>query len=157
MPCCPTSCPPIPTPFLIIDGAYPQVDAPMYAIYDSVRKGYIAPVFLDNPGPCVNPAPGIVTVGAKTVHVFYARNAENNRIKTVYDCSPGLPTVQLQNCRPRACATSREQFERSKLAAIAVTAQNGTYCKSPMSSSELLQYQKAMNSVKDLHVINNCC
>ena len=157
MSCC-NNCPPNPIPLLQKnDGTYPNITIPFYRIFGTVSGGSpecISPVFLADPGSNVPSIrkPILIDVNGQsvTVHLWHPTTPSNFMTR-------GGPFLNPTSCVIRTSTSSSESTEQKKLASIAASAQNGTYCSAPMSSSEYLQYKKATQSALPLYYDNSCC
>lgn len=162
--CCSTPCPPSPLPPVSLTNengktTYPQVTAAPYAVMasDSANGSnakWWGPVFLQHPGSCV-------TVISKPLYLCDKKHTEI----VVYVLSElskrnnpaGLPVLSPRSCLMRVCTSSRDQIQRNREENIRINVQNGTWCKTPMSSSEFLEYSKAMNGVQYVYTASGCC
>lgn len=163
--CCST-CPypnPLP-PYSTLVGKniqYPRVTAAPYAMYakklnDNTAKWY-APVFLQDPGPCVT------SIQSTTFHLCDSTNTTftvyaNNELSGSATQPAGYPILSPRSCMLRVCTSSRDQIQRDREENIRINVQNGTWCKTPMTSSEFLEYSKAMDGVRNVYVAtSDCC
>lgn len=163
--CCSKPCPPSPLPPVSVTNengktSYPQVTAAPYAVMASDNKNsngkWWGPVFLQHPGKClegqVKPQKLYLCDKDKTeisVYVLSDDKAQNN--------PAGLPVLSPRSCLMRVCISSRDQIQRNREENIRINVQNGTWCKTPMSSSEFLEYSKAMNGVQYVYTASGCC
>ena len=162
--CCSKPCPPSPLPPVSIleDGKtkYPQVTAAPYAVLASDSKNgngkWWGPVFLQHPGKCLNNKvilkPLYLCDKDKTqisVYVLSDDKAQNN--------PAGLPVLSPRSCLMHVCTSSRDQIQRNREENIRINVQNGTWCKTPMSSSEFLEYSKAMGGIQYVYTASGCC
>lgn len=162
--CCSKPCPPSPLPPVsILEGektTYPQVTAAPYAVMASDNKTggnaqWWGPVFLQHPGKCLE--------GKVKPQKLYLCDKHNTEI-SVYvlinqaqNNHAGLPVLSPRSCLMRVCTSSRDQIQRNREENIRINVQNGTWCKTPMSSSEFLEYSKAMNGVQYVYTASGCC
>ena len=170
--CCSKPCPPSPLPPVSIleDGktTYPQVTAAPYAVMASEENNnngrdgghsnaqWWGPVFLQHPGKCLDGKVTLKTLNLcdkdKTqisVYVLSDDNAQHN--------PAGLPVLSPRSCLMRVCTSSRDQIQRNREENIRINVQNGTWCKTPMSSSEFLEYSKAMGGIQYVYTASGCC
>lgn len=164
--CCSTPCPPSPLPPVSFRQSgkttYPQVTAAPYAVMASDKKNgsnaqWWGPVFLQHPGQCLvggNVIPMTLYMCDKdktpiSVYVLNVSFGQHNRA--------GLPVLSPRSCLMRVCTSSRDQIQRNREENIRINVQNGTWCKTPMSSSEFLEYSKAMNGVQYVYTASGCC
>jgi len=139
---------------------YPKVTAAPYALYakkqnDATAKWY-APVFVQDPGPCVE------NINSTTFHLCDASNTPftvyaNNESPGVSTRPAGYPILSPRSCTLRICTSSRDQIQREREENIRINVQNGTWCKTPMTSSEFLEYSKAMDGARNVYVATSKC
>ena len=163
--CCSTPCPPSPLPPVsILEGektTYPQVTAAPYAVMASDNKNggnpqWWGPVFLQHPGKCLEDK-----VESKLLYLCDKKNTEIS-VYVLSDSSnqhirAGLPVLSPRSCLMRVCTSSRDQIQRNREENIRINVQNGTWCKTPMTSSEFLEYSKAMGGVQYVYTASGCC
>ena len=169
--CCSTPCPPSPLPPVSVTNgngktSYPQVTAAPYAVMATSEENerdngnsnaqWWGPVFLQHPGKCLEGNVTLLTLHLcdkdKTpISVYVLSNPLNQHIHA------GLPVLSPRSCLMRVCTSSRDQIQRNREENIRINVQNGTWCKTPMSSSEFLEYSKAMNGVQYVYTASGCC
>lgn len=162
--CCSKPCPPSPLPPVsILEGektTYPQVTAAPYAVMASEQANggnakWWGPVFLQHPGKCLE--------GKVTPQKLYLCDKNNTEISVyvlinqAHNNHAGLPVLSPRSCLMRVCTSSRDQIQRNREENIRLNVQNGTWCKTPMSSSEFLEYSKAMNGIQYVYTASGCC
>lgn len=139
---------------------YPNVCAPYYTVCASTdptsnTKSWWAPVFLSNPGSGLSVEKKTLYVGHKNVPIelFTLPDLDSN----VGDVRPSRYTVLVTRpCNTLSCTSSKDQIQRNKDDNIRINVQNGTWCRSPMSSAEHLEYAKAMEGIKAVYKETSC-
>lgn len=156
--CC-KNCPPFPRPPISVDSNFPIVCAPYYAVCakestDEPSPTWWAPVFLSDPGSGVTASQKTLYIGGDEhipINVYTLPTSKRNSRPT------NFPILTSRPCTMRVCTSSQEQTQSMKDDNIRINVQNGTWCKSPMSSSEYLEYSKAMDGIKNVYTSAGCC
>ena len=158
--CCSTCPYPNPLPPYAINAKYPRVTAAPYALYarftDDVPPEWFAPVFVQPPGKCVQTTPHpfyLCDTTLAPINVFIPDALSGQTGKPA-----GYPVLSPRSCSMRVCTSSSENIQQTREEGIRINVQNGTWCKTPMSSSEFLDYSKAMDGVQHVYVApTDCC
>lgn len=160
--CCSTCPYPNPRPpYAVNPTTYPRVTAAPYALYARLQDGeapkWFAPVFVQPPGKCASTIqqqfyPCDTTLAPINVYI------PSNALSGLTGKPAGYPVLSPRSCSMRVCTSSSENVQQSREEGIRINVQNGTWCKTPMSSSEFLEYSKAMDGVHHVYVApTECC
>lgn len=170
--CCSTCPNPNPLPPVSVGvnaTIYPRVTAAPYTLHakDSPTgtARWYAPVFMEDPGACISVHGTIQPVtlnlcdpSSTEITVYALMTSVDSFQPMRYMSQPaGFPILSPRSCLMRVCTTSSDNIQQNRDVNIRINVQNGTWCKTPMSSSEHLEYSKAMHGVRNVYVASDCC